>query len=199
MLALSFGPSLIFTYPPNHQQVFKSLMSIKSSNHFGPRLDGWKASPEAQMVIFWRIMHLYMSRYGSIPLGQMLVELTTVVLNELGRPPTVTDLCEATGLPKSSISRYISAQMAANMVAEVIDPNDRRRRKLVLTEKGQDERRWQVKAVRKIMESAREWDIKHQQNRQPVDADVEFERMKLCNVNSPEMIGRKRKKRRPVT
>jgi len=171
-------------------------MSIKSSNHFSQRLDGWKASPEAQMVIFWRIMHLYMSRYGSIPLGQMLVELTTVVLNELGRPPTVTDLCEATGLPKSSISRYISAQMAANMVAEVIDPNDRRRRKLVLTDKGQDERRWQVKAVRKIMESAREWDIKHQQNRQPIDADVEFERMKLCNVNSPEMIGRKRKKRR---
>ena len=153
-------------------------MPIKSSNHFSPRLEGWKASPEAQMVIFWRIMHLYMSRYGSIPLGQMLVELTTVVLNELGRPPTVTDLCEATGLPKSSISRYISAQMAANMVAEVIDPNDRRRRKLVLTEKGQDERRWQVKAVRKIMESVHEWDIKHQQNRQPMDADVEFERMK---------------------
>ena len=58
-------------------------MSIKSSNHFGPRLTGWTPSPEAQMVIFWRIMHLYMSRYGSIPLGQMLVELTTVVLNEL--------------------------------------------------------------------------------------------------------------------
>jgi len=171
-------------------------MSIKSSNHFGSRLDGWSASPEAQIVIFWRIMHLYMSRYGSIPIGQMLVELTTVVLNELGRPPTVTDLCEATGLPKSSISRYISAQMTANMVTEVIDPQDRRRRKLVLTDTGKNERRWQVKNVRKIIDDVMAWDQKNQQTHQRLDPDLEFERMRLSNANSPEMIGRKRKKRR---
>ena len=171
-------------------------MSIKPSNHLGPRLDGWTSSPEAQMVIFWRIMHLYMSRYGSIPIGQMLVELTTVVLNELGRPPTVTDLCDATGLPKSSISRYISTQMKAEMVAEVIDPQDRRRRKLVLTEKGKDERRWQVKHVRKILEDVMSWDQKNQNSHQRLDPDLEFDRMKLSNANAPEMIGRKRKKRR---
>lgn len=171
-------------------------MSIKPSNHLGPRLEGWTSSPEAQMVIFWRIMHLYMSRYGSIPIGQMLVELTTVVLNELGRPPTVTDLCDATGLPKSSISRYISTQMKAEMVAEVIDPQDRRRRKLVLTEKGKDERRWQVKHVRKILEDVMSWDQKNQNSHQRLDPDLEFDRMKLSNANAPEMIGRKRKKRR---
>jgi len=171
-------------------------MSIKSSNHLGSRLNGWTASPEAQVVIFWRIMHLYMSRYGSIPIGQMLVELTTVVLNELGRPPTVTDLCDATGLPKSSISRYISAQMTANMVTEVIDPQDRRRRKLVLTDNGKNERRWQVKQVRKIIDDVMAWDYKNQQANQRIDPDLEFERMKLNNANSPEMIGRKRKKRR---
>ena len=171
-------------------------MSIKPSNHLGPRLDGWTSSPEAQMVIFWRIMHLYMSRYGSIPIGQMLVELTTVVLNELGRPPTVTDLCDATGLPKSSISRYISTQMKADMVAEVIDPQDRRRRKLVLTEKGKDERRWQVKHVRRILEDVMSWDQKNQSSHQRLDPDLEFDRMKLSNANAPEMIGRKRKKRR---
>jgi DNA-binding MarR family transcriptional regulator len=171
-------------------------MSIKPSNHLGPRLEGWTSSPEAQMVIFWRIMHLYMSRYGSIPIGQMLVELTTVVLNELGRPPTVTDLCDATGLPKSSISRYISTQMKADMVAEVIDPQDRRRRKLVLTENGKDERRWQVKHVRKIIEDVMSWDQKNQNSHQRLDPDLEFDRMKLSNANAPEMIGRKRKKRR---
>ena len=171
-------------------------MSIKSTNHFSPRLEGWTPSAEAQMVIFWRIMHMYMSRYGSIPLGQMLVELTTVTLNELGRPPTVTDLCDATGLPKSSISRYISAQMTQNMVAEIIDPTDRRRRKLVLTEKGTDERRWQIKNVRKILEEAKNWDNKNQKSKQPLDPDLEFERMKLANANAPEMVGRKRKKRR---
>jgi DNA-binding MarR family transcriptional regulator len=171
-------------------------MLMKASDHFGSRLDGWKASPEAQMVIFWRIMHLYMTRYGSIPIGQMLVELTTIVLNELGRPPTVTDLCEATGLPKSSISRYISAQMKAGMVSEVIDPQDRRRRKLVLTEKGINERRWQVKHVRKIMDNVMAWDLKNQNSKQTLDPDLEFDRMKLNNANAPEMIGRKRKKRR---
>lgn len=147
------------------------------------------------MVIFWRIMHLYMARYGSIPLGQMLVELTTVVLNELGRPPTVTDLCEATGLPKSSISRYISAQMTRNMVSEIIDPNDRRRRKLVLTEKGTEERRWQVKQVRKIIEDVKSWDQKARAG-DHVDPDLEFERMRYANVHRPELVGRKRKKRR---
>jgi DNA-binding MarR family transcriptional regulator len=171
-------------------------MTIKASNHFGPRLAGWSPSAEAQMVIFWRIMHMYMKRYGSIPLGQMLVELTTITLNELGRPPTVTDLCDATGLPKSSISRYISSQMTQQMVAEIIDPTDRRRRKLVLTEKGQDERRWQVKTVRKILEDVKNWDAKSSQNGQPLDPDLELERMKMTNANAPENIGRKRKKRR---
>lgn len=171
-------------------------MLMKASNHFGSRLEGWAPTAEAQMVIFWRIIHMYMARYGSIPLGQMLVELTTLVLNELGRPPTVTDLCEATGLPKSSISRYISAQMTQGMVAEVIDPNDRRRRKLVLTEKGKDERRWQVKHVKKVLEDVRAWDEKNLGANQPLDPDLEFERMKMTTGNSPEMIGRKRKKRR---
>ena len=171
-------------------------MLMKASNHFSPKVEGWSPTAEAQMVIFWRIIHMYMSRYGSIPLGQMLVELTTVVLNELGRPPTVTDLCEATGLPKSSISRYISAQMTQGMVAEVIDPNDRRRRKLVLTDKGKDERRWQVKHVRKLLEEVKAWDEKNAGSGQAPDPDIEFERMKLANVNAPEMIGRRRKKRR---
>lgn len=171
-------------------------MLMKASNYIGPQLKGWSPSPEAQVVIFWRIMHMYMARYGSIPLGQMLVELTTIVLNEMDRPPTVTDLCDATGLPKSSISRYISAQMTQGMVAEVIDPNDRRRRKLVLTDKGKDERRWQVKHVRKIMEDVQVWDEKTQKNGGAVDPDIEFERMKLANMNAPEMIGKKRKKRR---
>jgi|ETNmetMinimDraft_26_1059896.scaffolds.fasta_scaffold04482_5 DNA-binding MarR family transcriptional regulator len=170
-------------------------MSIKSSNHLGSYLNGWSASPEAQMAIFWRIIHLYMSRYGSIPIGQMLVELTILVLNELDRPPTVTNLCEATGLPKSTISRYISTQMKAGMITEVIDPEDRRRRNLILTDIGTAERRWQVKQTHNIIESVMAWDQKNQASRQQIDPDEEFERMKLSTANAPKMIGRKRKKR----
>lgn len=171
-------------------------MLMKAADHIGSRLEGWSPSAEAQMVIFWRIIHVYMARYGSIPLGQMLVELTTTVLNELGRPPTVTDLCEATGLPKSSISRYISSQMTQGMVAEIIDPNDRRRRKLVLTDKGMEERRWQIKSVRKLLDDVRAWDEKNQGGNQKLDPDLEFERMKTTVASAPEMIGKKRKKRR---
>ena len=169
---------------------------MKASNHFSPRVEGWTPTAEAQMVIFWRIMHMYMARYGSIPLGQMLVELTTVVLNELGRPPTVTDLCDATGLPKSSISRYISAQMTQGLISEVIDPTDRRRRNLVLTDKGKEERKWQVKHVRKILEEVKNWDEKAAGEGLTIDPDHEFDRMKLVNSNPPEMVGKKRKKRR---
>lgn len=169
---------------------------MKAADHLSSKQKDWTPSAEAQMVIFWRIMHLYMSRYGSIPIGQMLVELTTTVLNELGRPPTVTDLCDATGLPKSSISRYVSSQMSRDMVAEVIDPQDRRRRKLVPTDRGKDERRWQVKQVSKIIEEVQKWDELSRANNVPLDPEAEFERMKDMNENRPEMIGRKRKKRR---
>lgn len=170
-------------------------MSNKAANHFTQQLSNWTPTPEAQLVAFWRIMHMFMSRYGSIPLGQMLVDLTTLVLNELGRPPTVTDLCDSTGLPKSSISRYVSAQMAQDMISEVIDSEDRRRRKLVLTDKGRHERQWQIKEIRSILEEVQSWDAKRISG-QSIDPELEFERMKQSNANAPESIGRKRKKRR---
>ena len=170
-------------------------MTNQASNHFSSRLEGWTPSPDAQLVAFWKIMHMFMARYGSVPLGQMLVDLTTVVLNELGRPPTVTDLCEATGLPKSSISRYVSAQMAQDMITEVIDSDDRRRRKLVLTEKGRGEREWQIHEIREILEQVKLWDTQPSDTG-TIDPEFAFERMKQSNANAPESIGRKRKKRR---
>lgn len=170
-------------------------MNPTDSTHLTAELEGWTPSQEAQLVVFWRVMHLYLYRYGSIPLGQMLVELTTIVLNELGRPPTVTDLCETTGLPKSSISRYISAQMSQRMIEELIDPKDRRRRKLVLTDKGRNERAWQIEEVRKIFEAVRDWDRARAKRGGGDDPDVELELMKRVNQDPPELIGRKRKKR----
>ena len=170
-------------------------MNPKSASIISDKLAGWSPSAESQLVIFWRVMHMYMHRYGSIPLGQMLVEMTTIVLNELGRPPTVTDLCETTGLPKSSISRYISAQMNQRMIEELIDPNDRRRRKLVLTDKGRAERSWQIREIRKVFESVCQWDKALAKNGGVVDPDVELESMKRINEEPPERIGRTRKKR----
>ena len=83
-------------------------------------LEGWRPSAEAQQLIFWRLLQLMMARYGSVPLGQCLVGMTNTIVNEMGRAPTVTELCEATGLPKSSISRYISAQMEQGVVPKIL-------------------------------------------------------------------------------
>jgi len=102
------------------------------------------------MAIFWRILHLLISRYGNNPMGQLLVALTMVFLNERGMPPSLTDLCEATGLPKASVSRYVTAQIKNGLVTEEIDPNDRRRRYLKQTEKGKREWSWQIEQIEKL-------------------------------------------------
>ena len=175
-------------------------MAQRIPNLISEKLEGWAPSSAAQMVILWRVMHLYMARYGSIPMGQMLVGLTTIIMNELGRPPTVTDLCEATGLPKSSISRYISAQMEQGVVMETIDPEDRRRRKLVQTEAGRTERKWQIKQIRKIMEEVKAWDDKLTAANGEVDPEQELAKMKqVAGHSSPEPFGhRRRRGRRPA-
>ena len=102
------------------------------------------------MAIFWRILHLLIARYGNNPMGQLLVALTMVFLNVRGMPPSMTDLCEATGLPKASVSRYVTAQIKAGLVTEEIDPIDRRRRYLRQTEKGKREWSWQIERIEKL-------------------------------------------------
>ncbi len=106
--------------------------------------------PQAQMGIFWRILHLITSRYGNYPMGQTLVALTMVFLNERGMPPTLTDLCEATGLPKASVSRYVSWQLREGLCEERVDQTDRRKRMLVQTEKGKAEWDWQIRELGKV-------------------------------------------------
>jgi DNA-binding MarR family transcriptional regulator len=103
-----------------------------------------------QMVVFWRILHMMISRYGNNPMGQTLVVLTMVFLNDRGMPPTMSQLCEATGLPKATVSRYVSSQIKAGLVEEMIDPDDRRRRLLVQTGKGKAEWKWQVEQLDRI-------------------------------------------------
>ena len=161
-------------------------MNAQASNLISDKLEGWSPSAEAQQVIIWRVLQLFLARYGSVPLGQLLVSMTTVVLNEMGRAPTVTELCEATGLPKSSISRYISAAMEQDLVSETIDADDRRRRMLGQTETGKTERKWQVRSIRKILEEVAEWDQGRAAAGGALDVESELEAMKHVARNSPE-------------
>ena len=100
-----------------------------------------------QMALLWRFLHLSVGRYGNHPLGQFLVVLTMVFLHDRGMDPTLTDLCKATGLPKATVSRYVSWQLREGLLEEAIDPNDRRRRVLLWTEKGEKDWEWQIKAL----------------------------------------------------
>ena len=65
----------------------------------------------------------------------------------------------------------------------------------MLTDKGRDERAWQIAEVRKIFESACEWDRARIARGGIIDPDDELDAMKRVNQNPPELIGRKRKKR----
>lgn len=149
-----------------------------------------RVSVEAQMGIFWRILHFLVARYGNNPMGHLLVALSMIYLNERGLSPTLTDICEATGLPKASVSRYVSEQIKQGLVKERIDPVDRRRRYLVQTAKGKREWRWQLEQLEKQFDEigaeaeavlqGTPWDT----------AEVLMEKMINMTENAPPRLGR---------
>jgi DNA-binding MarR family transcriptional regulator len=101
-------------------------------------------------VMFWRLVQLAVHRYGSHPTGELLIVLTIVLLDQAGYNPTVTELADITNLPKSSVSRYVSTEMSAGYLEEVIDPRDRRRRLLRPTKLAIDEQKWHREQVSEI-------------------------------------------------
>ena len=106
-------------------------------------------------VMFWRLVQLAVHRYGSHPTGELLVVLTIVLLDRAGYNPTVTELADITNLPKSSVSRYVSTEMANGFLEEVIDSRDRRRRLLQPSERAREELDWHRVQVRDIAHRAR--------------------------------------------
>ncbi len=136
---------------------------------------------EGQMALFWRILHILTARYGNHPMGQLLVALTMVFLNERGTPPTMTEICTATGLPKSSVSRYVSWQIDQGLAREKIDSKDRRQRRLVQTAKGKAEWRWQVDQLGKLFEEVGELDDGFRLSTERPDAETLLQRMVEIN------------------
>ena len=147
--------------------------------------DEFSEIAERQMAIFWRILHLLTARYGNYPMGQMLVALTMVFLNERGKPPTMTELCRATGLPKASVSRYVSWQIEHGFAEEQVDPDDRRRRRLVQTQKGREERVWQSRAMKRLFAEIDSLGPKLRSR----DAEELLSRMIELTQNAPERFG----------
>ena len=141
---------------------------------------------EAQMAILWRILHLMVSRYGNHPMGQVLVALTMIFLNDRGKPPTLTDICEATGLPKASVSRYVSWQLSQGFAKEKLDPEDRRRRLLVQTAKGRKEWEWQVEQMEAIFQDIDELDYRLRDGNLEQSGEDLLKRMRELTKSAPE-------------
>ena len=87
-------------------------------------------------VMFWRMIYFTINRYDGNPTAELLTMLTISVLNNVGYGPTITDLVELTGLEQSSVSRYVARGLEAGLLAENIDPEDRRLRHLHTTAVG---------------------------------------------------------------
>ena len=106
--------------------------------------------------LVWGWLHLANQRYGTMPTGEMQVTLTIIMLCKLGYDPTVTELAEITGLAKSNVSRYVSAQMTAGFLEEYIDSSDRRQRKLRPSAKAEPELVPHEKHVQKLIDLIQE-------------------------------------------
>ncbi len=105
---------------------------------------------EVKLATCWRILHMMISNYGSRSMGQMVTALTINILQRSGYSPTFSEICDATGFPSSNVSRYVNRQLRQGYLQEIIDPNDRRTRRLQQTEKGRAELKWLIGQLDKV-------------------------------------------------
>jgi len=117
-------------------------------------------------AMFWRLLEIQIRRYGACSMGQLLNVTTIILLDRVNHHPTVGELADITGMPKSSVSRYVSMDMNGGFLEEVIDPEDRRRRRLHPTQKAREEQAWQVEQIMKAMKLSVDTinDISHTEN-----------------------------------
>ena len=94
---------------------------------------GQSSSTLLTYSLVWGWLHIANKRYNPMSSGQMLTALTIIMLHDLGYEPTVADLTKLTGMPKSSVSRYVATEMKLGFLEEYVDPTDRRQRRLKAT------------------------------------------------------------------
>ena len=122
--------------------------------------DARTASDERETIVriadCWQILNMMTSNFGGLPSGQIVTALTIDIFQRNDYSPTVMELCQATGLPSSSISRYVNWQLSEGYLEEVIDPDDRRLRRLIQTKKGKAEMAWLDSKLEEL-EQGSEW------------------------------------------
>ena len=105
-------------------------------------------STHLQYGVLWATLLYHAHRFSGRPIAEMLVSWTTIMLMEMGQSPTIGDLAKATGLPRPTVSRYINHQIEQGWAEERVNPDNRRRRELFLTESGQQELEFMLGSAR---------------------------------------------------
>jgi len=106
--------------------------------------------------LVWGWLHFANKRFNPMSSGQMLTTLTIIMLHDLGYEPTVSDLTKLTGMPKSSVSRYVSCEMKLGFLEEYVDPSDRRQRRLRATDAAAPALKARVEMISKLFDFCEE-------------------------------------------
>ena len=97
------------------------------------------AVADFQVEWLWLIVGYHAHRLRGRPIAEVLAAWTNILLLHKGINPTVGDIAKASGLPRATVSRYIDHNLNWGWAAERVNPEDRRRRELYLTEAGEKE------------------------------------------------------------
>ena len=108
-------------------------------------------SPSANLVIQWRTLRYYLTEFGNAPIGQQLVLATLFATHNNGWSPSVLQLSKITGLPRSTVSRHVAFLIEEGFIVEEIDSQDRRKRHLHPTAKGDRAREKTIKSFFEIV------------------------------------------------
>lgn len=105
-----------------------------------PSSDNGPAPPaDLQLEWLWVMVSFHAHQFRGRPIAEVLASWTNILLLHKGLNPTIGDLAKASGLPRATISRYVSSTIQNGWAEELVNPRNRRRRELHLTEAGAKE------------------------------------------------------------
>jgi len=102
-------------------------------------------SPKFQAEWLWVALNYHAHQFGGRPIGEVFVSWTTILLMDRGVRPTIGEIAKATGMARSTVSRYVDHQMSRGWIEERVDKTNRRRRELYLSDTG-------IRQLEKIVE-----------------------------------------------
>ena len=118
--------------------------SLPSSQH------GTTLSQEQVLAVLCRFLQLGLRHYDGGLTAETLAVLLILAMDRAGHAPSVSELAELVGVPKSNMSRYVANQINAGHLEEVIVPTDRRRRLLRPSDAGRKEFTWIMGEISEI-------------------------------------------------